>query len=343
VRKPLAFAGLGIAAALIATAPAGAVSGVTATRLSGSDRYSSAAAVAAAQYPKGVANTTAILVSGGNYPDALSASYLAGKLGAPVLLTDSTALSTETASALASRDVNTVDIVGGTAAVAPAVQAALEADGYRVARIAGADRYATAEEVDETYPSSSIGTYASGGPTAIVASGLGFADALAGAPIAYSAGIPIVLTDPGSLSTSASSALSTLGVSQVLLLGGTAAVSANVESQIAALKINVVRIGGADRTQTATMLAQDEVANLGFSVATVDLATGFNFPDALAGGPFAGAAKSPILLTEDPNTLGQYTTGFLQANAASIKAIDVFGGPVAVSDGAVSAAQTAAG
>lgn len=337
----LAVVSVGVAAILLA-APAGATTGVSTGRLAGSDRYATAAAIATAAFPKGVANTTAILVSGLNYPDALSAAYLAGRLDAPVLLTDPAALSTTTAAELASLDVNTVDIVGGSDAVSNAVEAQLQADGYRTARIAGTDRFATAAAVAETYPSSTIGSYGSGGATAIVATGDAFADALAGGPIAFSAAIPVLLTDPGSLSPAAQAALGTLGVSQVLLLGGTSAVSANVASQIGALHINVVRIGGADRTQTATMLATSEAQQLGWSLTNVNLATGADYPDALAGGPYSGATKSPILLTEDVNTLGQYTTAFLQANSSTISSINVFGGTLAVADATVTAAQQAA-
>jgi putative cell wall-binding protein len=332
-------------AALVAmvAAPASATAGVTAGRLSGPDRYGTAAAIATATYPKGVPNTTAILVSGTNFPDALSAAYLAGRLNAPILLTDPLALSSETSTELASLDVNTVDIVGGSAAVSNAVEFELQEEGYRTARISGADRYATAAAVAQTYPSSTVGSYgASGGPTAIVATGAVFADALAGGPIAFSGSIPILLTDPATLSASTQAALGTLGVSQVLLLGGTSAVSAAVANQIAALKINVVRVGGADRTDTAAMLATGEMQQLGWSLSHVNLATGADYPDALSGGPHAGALTSPILLTEDATILGQYTTAFLQANSSTISSIDVFGGNLAVSDATVSAAQQAA-
>jgi putative cell wall-binding protein len=128
----------------------------------------------------------------------------------------------------------------------------------------------------------------------------------------------------------------------VLLLGGTAAVTANVAGQISAMHITVNRIGGADRTQTATMIAFGEAQSLGWTITSVALATGANYPDALSGGSYAGATKTPILLTEDANALGQYTTAYLQSNAPTIANIEVFGGAVAVSDSAATAAQQAA-
>ncbi|OLT17918.1 hypothetical protein BJF80_00970 [Serinicoccus sp. CUA-874] len=56
------------------------------SRIAGSDRYDSAARVAAT-YPAGV--RTAYLATGENFPDAIGASALAGQLDAPVLLTRS--------------------------------------------------------------------------------------------------------------------------------------------------------------------------------------------------------------------------------------------------------------
>jgi hypothetical protein len=90
------------------------------------------------------------------------------------------------------------------------------------------------------------------------------------------------------------------------------------------------------------MLATSEAQELGWSLTNVNLATGADYPDALAGGPYSGATKSPILLTEDVNTLGQYTTAFLQANSSTISSINVFGGTLAVADATVTAAQQAA-
>jgi putative cell wall-binding protein len=335
---PLA-AGLLAAAVLGLAAPAGATSGVTASRLAGSNRYGTAEAIAQASFPQGA--PSALLASGTAFPDALAGAYLAGRLKAPILLTDPAQLSAEAASALSALGAQTVDVVGGPAAVSANVVSQLQADGYRVARIYGSDRYATAATVAESYPSSTVGSLG-GSPTAIVATGLAFPDALSGSPASYAAAFPVLLTDPSNLSAPTQSALGTLGIKQVLLLGGTAAVSANVANQISQMGITVSRIGGADRTQTATMVADLELGQLGFSASHVNLARGDDFADALSGAPHAGAETAPIVLTENPDGLGGYTTGWLQAHRATVSSIHVFGGPAAVADATVSAARQAA-
>ncbi|MGH9065242.1 MAG: cell wall-binding repeat-containing protein, partial [Acidimicrobiales bacterium] len=133
------------------TSVAGATTGVTASRLQGANRYSTAAAMAEATFPKG--SNVAVLASGDTFPDALSAAYLAGRMSAPVLLSAKGSLPAETASALSALKVNQVDIVGGPAAVSAGVEQTLKNDGYMVRRLYGANRDVTAQVVAEAYPS----------------------------------------------------------------------------------------------------------------------------------------------------------------------------------------------
>jgi putative cell wall-binding protein len=109
----LAISGLAVA---LTASPAGAV---TTNVIGGANRYDTARLAALAQFPGGAAN--AILATGENFPDGLSASDVAGALGAPLLLTPTASLAPETTSALASLHVHTVQIVGGPAAVSAAV------------------------------------------------------------------------------------------------------------------------------------------------------------------------------------------------------------------------------
>lgn len=340
--RRLATAVAGAALIALTSAPAGATSSVTTVRLQGPDRFATAAAIARATFPGGPANGTALVASGLNYPDALSASYLAGRLGAPVLLTLPTSVPAATTDALAALSVTTVDILGGVNAVSDQVVATLQADGYRVARIFGPDRYGTAATIASEFPSSSIGTYNNGGPTAVIATGTGFADALAAGPIAYHSALPILLSDPSALPPATQSALSTLGIAQVVVVGGPAAISDAVANQISAMHINVVRIAGADRTETATKLADAEIAQLGFGNVRVNLARSDNYPDALAGAPHAGVLAAPIVLAATPDLLGGSTTSWLQAHHSTLGAIDAFGGTLAISDATLAAAKSAA-
>ncbi|HET6873860.1 MAG TPA: cell wall-binding repeat-containing protein [Acidimicrobiales bacterium] len=337
-----------VAAALAATAAtatggtAWATAGVTSQRLAGSDRYGTAQTVATRAFPSGA--TTVVLTSGTDFPDALVASYLAGRLHGPTLLTDRDVLPSATGSALQALKATSVVIVGGPAAVSKAVQTQLTNAGYQVSRVYGNDRYSTAASIATLFPPSFVGSLnATSGPTAIVATGATFADVLAGGPLSYRASFPMLLTDPTSLSSSTSSALTSLGIKQVLLLGGTAAVSQNVQNQIAGKGITVTRLAGQDRAGTAAQVATLAEAQLGWTLSHVDIARGDDFADALAGVDHAGNEAQPILLTASPTALDTYTSAYLQDHASTIASMDVFGGTGAVSDGVVTQARQAAG
>jgi putative cell wall-binding protein len=124
-----------------------------------------------------------------------------------------------------------------------------------------------------------------------------FADALAGSPMSKVFVGPVLLTPSTSLSPSAlDGILRALNPGDtVYILGGTAAISANVEAQIKALGFVTVRIGGADRYATAAMIAT-KIASASV-VTKVYFATGVNFPDALAAASAAGSSNGVILLT----------------------------------------------
>jgi putative cell wall-binding protein len=304
-----------------ATTVAGATTGVTAIRLAGSTRFATAGVIASAGFSSGT--PTVVLASGLNYPDALAASYLGGRLHSPVLLTTTATLDSSTLSSMRSLGATGVDIVGGTAAVSQNVTNQLKTDGFIVDRVAGSNRFATASAVGQ------LGT-------AIVASGVNFPDALAGSAMAYSNSYPILLTQVGYLPTVTATALSNLHIAHVLLLGGTSAVSPAVETTLVNDGMTVQRIAGNDRTQTATDIATVETGQLGFSTTN---------PDALTGGAYSGEAivKSPILLADSPFNLGSYTTAYLQANASTIATIHIFGGTSAITTTTSNAAVVAAG
>jgi putative cell wall-binding protein len=77
------------------------------------------------------------------------------------------------------------------------------------------------------------------------------------------------------------------------VLGGTGAVSDSVKTQLQAYTAApVVRISGADRFATAVAVSKTFFTR----PPQVYLATGMNFPDALATVPAAGRAGAPLLL-----------------------------------------------
>jgi putative cell wall-binding protein len=309
------------------------------TRLAGADRYATAAAVAVDTFGT---SPVAVLTTGERFPDALSGAFVAGASRAPIVLTRQATLPAATAQALETMRTARVIIVGGADAVSEAVEADLQSRRITTERVAGGDRYATAAAAaTRTGP---VGTGSIGGVrTAIVASGENFPDARAAGPLAYADRLPILLTPRLALSDDARQALSSLAISQVLLPGGTAAVSADVQRAIEAMGISVIRFAGADRTDTAVRVADWSIANASFSRAHANLARGNDFADALAGGPHGGSdGPAPILLTLDSASLGATTRAWFADRAPTLTGGHIFGGTAAVSQAAENDAVAAA-
>jgi putative cell wall-binding protein len=87
-------------------------------RLSGSDRFETSVAINLDSYASA---RRAFLVTGSNFPDALSGSAYAGKLGAPVYLSRQDCVPVNTLSALEQQEVKTVTLLGGLQALSQRV------------------------------------------------------------------------------------------------------------------------------------------------------------------------------------------------------------------------------
>jgi len=349
-----ATVGLASVAALV-PGVAGATQTVTTQRYAGTNRYGTSAAVAAAAFPGGSNNM--IVASGENYPDGLAAATLAGAVGGPVLLTAKNSLSQETSNAIGSIDggaagPGTIWVVGGTAAVSDNVRAQIKALGYsgsNFKEIGGATRYETAAAVAASAAGVQANVPYNGLRTAIIASGQNFPDALSAGPVAYINKMPILLTQTASLNSSTKSALTARSIQQVLIMGGTAAVSQATSDAIAAMGITVVRVAGVDRFDTAYQLAKLEskavgLGGFGFEsgpgVTTLDptgdagvdqivLASGLNFPDALSASPLAGIRQAPILLMA---SAPEKTKQFASENSATLDNVAATGGTGVIPD-----------
>lgn len=154
-----------------------------------------------------------------------------------------------------------------------------------VERVAGPTRFDTAAEL-------ALRAYPGGATVALVASGLDFPDALAAGPAAARRGGPVLLVGSDHLPSPTAAALDELGVDEILVLGGEAAVSDEV---VAALERHgtVERVAGRDRYATAATISARTFAP---GAATAYVASGTGFPDALAGGPAAIRSEGPVLL-----------------------------------------------
>lgn len=301
-------------------------------RLWGGDRYSTAVKIIDSRF---TLNDYAVIASGANYPDALTASGLAGVHRCPLLLVNRDSVPTVVAQKLSSLGVQTIYIVGGTAAVSSEVEAQLDLD-YHVERIAGGDRYATAAEVAKEIVA--VNSYWYTGRV-FLARGDSFPDALALSPLSYYAcgfadGVPILLTRPGELPAPTIAVMNQLDVDHGFVAGGTAAVSDATKAQFDSLLVEnggvaSQRWSGTDRYATAQAVAEYGSA-AGFGEwRRLGLATGTNFPDALVGGVALGDQHGLLLLTR-PDTLPTVSQDAIEAHAPDVRSAYILGGEAAV-------------
>jgi putative cell wall-binding protein len=307
-------------------------------RTGGPDRYETAAMLSASAFATGSADAV-VIATGQNFPDALCAGGLAGAVKGPVLLTQTNALPFVTLTEARRVTKGAVGpkayIVGSASVVATAVANKLSAAGFSVTRYAGADRYATAAAVATAIKSIEGAAFLN---TALVARGDTFPDALAVSPFACSQGMPILLTKPNELPPVTRSAVTGLGVTDVVVAGSTSAVSAAVAGALGTLPGvgPPVRAGGAGRYDTAIAVVDLALSRGWASAGYVGAATGKNYPDALSGGAIAGAKGGVVLLT-DPAVLSPQASAFVAAHRGRIRECVVFGSDLAVSTSVKSA------
>ena len=301
-------------------------------RVAGADRYETAALLAARTDQDGEFPTFA-LARGDAPADALTAA----QLGLPVLLTRPGSLPAATRDVLAQAEGAVVVVIGGEAAVSPAVVREVEdlPSTATVFRLAGADRYATASAVaaQNHNDRSPAGTGLTDEPAALLASGTGFTDAVAAGPLAAGGGegpplFPLLLTRPGDVPQATLDALADAQVRRVVVLGGPAAVDPAVDAQLAQAGYVVERLAGANRYETAALVA-DRALDLGLvDPARFTVARGDTFPDALT----AGSVRSEAVLLVDPRqTTLPAATEALVADLADVSLrATVVGGTTAV-------------
>lgn len=273
------------------------------------------------------ASDKVILASGANYPDALSASALAGAYDAPIILTDPTELSSKAAATIKQLGPSTIYVVGGPSAVSDEVlQAANNICGSNTIRLYGSTRYETSLEILRQCNSSS--------DTVIVATGANYADSLSISPFAYVTKSPIVLCDPnGGLTQEAIEAVRAGGFSRAILVGGNAAVPDVVISQLNNANIatdGIRRLSGATRYETSTQITAFEISETSlFTADPLGFATGSNYADALAMGPCMGRINSPLLLVDNG---AQTVCAYIERFKGNVGNAFVAGGINAVSD-----------
>ncbi|WP_420622472.1 cell wall-binding repeat-containing protein [Candidatus Poriferisodalis sp.] len=323
------------------------IADVTVTRYGGADRYATSLAVAEAYAREaGGKLDTVVLVSGESWTSAVVAAPYAAKLGAPLLMTPPDELRDDAAEFLQRVGVSTVHLLrtyGTDDFIGFEVDVALTAHlGIDIEYIIGGDEYITASTVADKM--GDAGVIPGFGRTAIVANGEVFADALVAGPFAARGGHPILLTPRDRLDLSARAGLAKAKAEHVIVMGGTAAISEEVEESITESGMSVTRLAGRTRYETAIKAANfirnrygDTAGQECFTTRRIGVArAGVPF-DSFSSGPLLGRLCAPLVLA-DPSLVPAATASHLDqvrvwtasGGSPSLQAI-IFGGEAAVS------------
>lgn len=267
------------------------------TRTRGANRYTTGEAVSRSTY---TSSKYAVIATGLDFPDALSAGPLAAALDGPVLLSHGKQVPSEVQSELSRLKVSTVYIAGGTGVIPTSVESGLRAKGYTVKRLAGKDRYGTAaqvaDEIRRVTGKSSI--------PIVLTTGRVFPDALSATPAAAEMQGAILLTNGDSLGATTAQFVRSKATT-VVAVGGPARRAANAGR--VSLKWTA---SGSDRYGTSAQVASRMFPN----AKTAYLATGADYPDGLTAGPAAAHNHSPVLLSPENRLVATVTPALRKTN-----------------------------
>lgn len=305
---------------------------VTVKEIAGTQRFDTAARLSKDAFPAGA--DTVIAVTGASWADGLGAASLAGATDAPILLVQQNKVPAATAAEIQRLRPRRAIIVGGPSVVGNEVAAFLASvvGAGNVERIGGDDRYETAALVAERtiVELASDGIEWDGGY--ILASGLTFPDVLAASPVSAAKFWPVLLTKPNTLPTATAEFLGRHAGARGLVVGGNAVVGATVATNAGNLTgARVERVAGSDRYQTALAVAKYASVHGILDYSRVALATGQDFPDALACS-VRQAKLGGVLLLSPTNKLNQQVADLLgNLDSAERHEITFVGGVAAIS------------
>lgn len=301
------------------------VMGVAMHELQGANRIETAVALSRASFPETA--DAVVLCNDKAWPDALAASGFAGVHNAPILLTPGDSVPQSVLAEMARLAPRRVFVIGGTAVVGEGVLAQLRTvfGAGAVERIYGSDRYRTSIILAERTNADSL----LGSQRVFVITGGTFADGIAVSRQAYAehAGMLYVRPRATAVAAEVPAFLLRTRINVATIIGGTAAVSADVETQLRALKnpypMTVTRISGSNRYETSLA-----VVGATESLEGLTIVSGASFPDALCAGPFAARQRSPMVLV--PGTSLGPLDSALASRGAAITRMNWIGGVAAI-------------
>ncbi|WP_186429183.1 cell wall-binding repeat-containing protein [Clostridium sp. BSD9I1] len=247
------------------------------TRIAGLNRYETSVKVS----QQWTSSKYAVLASGQDFADALSASPLAKKYSAPILLTNPKELDSKTEAEIQRLGVSEIFVIGGSASVSKQIEDKIASKGIKITRLQGKDRYKT---------SMAIANFIGTDGEIFIAAGSNFPDALSIASYAAAKGIPIVLTKKDTLPEGLDDYVSDYNINKTYVIGGSGVISDNLLHKMPSSE----RIYGSNRYETnLNVLRRFE-----FYFGTTFLASGQGFADALSASALAGLSQSPIVLAD---------------------------------------------
>ncbi len=307
-------------------------------RLSGQNRFATAAVTAEESYPGWAGVTDVVIASGDDrgLVDPLAASGLCWAYDAPLLLASATHTPPDTVAALqairaATGGPLTLHVVGGSAALPDSRLAALVSAagaGSTAERVlASGDRYETAAAIAHRMRQVRPGDFPSRALFANGSDSARFADALALAPIARATGSPILLCATASVPATTSGTADDLGLTERYAAGGPVSLDPAVLAALGISEAN--RLAGANRMATSVAVAEKAVEQLWLDTGTVGIASGL--PDALAGGAAVGR-DGGVLVFSVGSDLSAEPAHFLETHRNNVTRVWVLGGGNAITD-----------
>ena len=163
------------------------------------------------------------------------------------------------------------------------------ADKQQVTRISGKDRIQTSVEISKSAYTTS--------ENVVLASGFNFADALSAGQLASALNAPLLLSSQNKLDSQTKNEIERLKAKKVYVVGGDNAISkSGVDTTLKSKNIDVTRLEGQDRYSTSQKVMEKtkEIINPEYLL----IASGKNFPDALAATSFFVNHKSVMVLSD---------------------------------------------
>ncbi|WBM79470.1 cell wall-binding repeat-containing protein [Cryobacterium breve] len=299
----------------------------TVNAISGQDRYDTAAAISLKSFPGvNVKVPVVYLAAGTNFPDALSAAPAAAALGGPLLLSLPDRLPDSVLAEVKRLAPQRIVVVGGTDSIGATVYAQLATIQSQITRLDGTDRYDTSRKIAKDAYTRLLDLNPSKVEVVYVASGANFPDALSAGAVAGAIGAPVILVNGSAdaVDTPTADLLTALNATKATVVGGPPSISPSYSQSLAAL-VPILPISGSDRFDTNIKLNKS-APSTGDSVY---VATGFSFPDALAGAAAAGAGHDALYLAQTACVPAPAVESILATHVATVYPL---GGPTTLTN-----------